>query len=118
MGDERVRSGLDLQGGMYLVLEVDTGRTIEAARGRRADLDTYVWAPDSRWLAYDKTARNFSPLMCMAATTTIVQAKRVVTNGGIDPEHVITPGIFVDRIVEVSRPVHEDTLIAAGRSYP
>ena len=69
-------------------------------------------------LTYNKTARNFSPLMCMAATTTIVQAKRLVPNGGIDPEHVITPGIFVDRVVEVSDPVHEDVLIAAGRSYP
>lgn len=69
-------------------------------------------------LTFNKTARNFSPLMCMAATTTIVQTKKLVPAGDIDPEHVITPGIFVDRIVEVSRPVHEDTLIAAGRSYP
>jgi len=69
-------------------------------------------------LTFNKTARNFSPLMCMAATTTIVQTKQLVPAGDIDPEHVITPGIFVDRIVEVSRPVHEDTLIAAGRSYP
>ena len=56
--------------------------------------------------------------MCMAATTTIVQAGRLVDRGGIDPEHVITPGIFVNRIVEVPEPVHEDVLIAAGRSYP
>ncbi len=69
-------------------------------------------------LTYNKTARNFSPLMCMAATTTIVQTKRLVAAGGIDPEHVITPGIFVNRIVEVLNPVHEDTLINEGRSYP
>lgn len=69
-------------------------------------------------LTFNKTARNFSPLMCMAATTTIVQTKKIVTAGDIDPEHVITPGIFVERIVEVSQPVHEDTLIAEGRSYP
>ena len=56
--------------------------------------------------------------MCMAATTTIVQTKKLVARGGIDPEHVVTPGIFVTRIVEVSDPVHEDTLIAAGESYP
>ncbi len=68
-------------------------------------------------LTYNKTARNFSPLMCMAATTTIVQTKKLLAPGGIDPEIVITPGIFVDRIVEVPQPVHEDTLIAAGRSY-
>jgi len=69
-------------------------------------------------LIYNKTARNFSPLMCMAATTTIVQAERIVERGGIDPEHVVTPGIFVDRVVEVSNPMHEDVLIAEGRSYP
>lgn len=69
-------------------------------------------------LTFNKTARNFSPLMCMAARTTIVQAGRLVERGGIDPEHVITPGIFVNRVVEVRDPVHEDTLIAAGRSYP
>ena len=69
-------------------------------------------------LTYNKTARNFSPLMCMAATTTIVQTKNLVAAGDIDPEHVITPGIFVNRVVEVPNPVHEDTLIAEERSYP
>jgi 3-oxoadipate CoA-transferase alpha subunit len=69
-------------------------------------------------LTYNKTARNFAPLMCMAAKTTIVQAGKVVAAGGIDPEHVITPGIFVNRVVEVTDPVHEDELIAAGRTYP
>jgi len=69
-------------------------------------------------LNYNKTARNFSPVMCMAATTTIVQTTSLVAAGDIDPEHVVTPGIFVNRIVEVSKPVHEDTLIAEGASYP
>ena len=69
-------------------------------------------------LTFNKTGRNFSPLMCMAAKTTIVQTKRLVARGDIEPEHVVTPGIFVDRIVEVPYPVHEDTLIAGGRSYP
>jgi 3-oxoadipate CoA-transferase alpha subunit len=69
-------------------------------------------------LTYNKTARNFSPLMCMAATNTIVQTKSLVAAGEIDPEHVITPGIFVNRVVEVPDPVHEDTLIAEGRRYP
>ena len=69
-------------------------------------------------LTYNMTARNFNPLMCMAATTTIVQTRKLVTAGEIDPEHVVTPGIFVNRIVQVSEPVHEDILIAAGRSYP
>jgi 3-oxoadipate CoA-transferase alpha subunit len=69
-------------------------------------------------LMYNKTARNVSPLMCMAAKTTIVQTKILVARGDIDPEHVVTPGIFVNRIVEVSDPIHEDVLIAEGRTYP
>ena len=69
-------------------------------------------------LTFNKTARNFSPIMCMAATTTVVQTKRLVAAGDIDPEHIVTPGIFVNRIVEVPHPIHEDTLIAEGAKYP
>jgi 3-oxoadipate CoA-transferase alpha subunit len=69
-------------------------------------------------LTFNKTARNFSPIMCMAATTTIVQTKQLVAPGEIDPEVVVTPGIFVNRVIEVTAPVHEDTLIAKGASYP
>ncbi len=69
-------------------------------------------------LTYNKTARNFGPLMCMAARTTIVQARVIVEPGEIDPEHVVTPCVFVDRIVEVSEPLHESRLIAEGRRYP
>lgn len=64
-------------------------------------------------LTYRKAARNFSPLMAMAAKTTIVQASRVVEPGDIDPEHVVTPGIFVDRIVEVADPQQEEALLRA-----
>ena len=69
-------------------------------------------------LTYNKTARNFSPLMCMAAKTTIVQARCLVDAGEIDPECVVTPGIFVDRVVEVVEPLQESQLIAEGRSFP
>ena len=69
-------------------------------------------------LTYNKTARNFNPLMCMAAAVAIVQARQVVPAGGIDPEHVVTPGIFVQRVVEIPDPMHEDVLIAEGRRYP
>ncbi len=69
-------------------------------------------------LIYNKTARNFSPPMCTAASTTIVQAQRVVEPGALDPEHIVTPGIFVDRIVEVAEPLQESRLIAEGRRYP
>ncbi len=50
-------------------------------------------------LVYRKTARNFGPVMATAATNTVVQVDRVVEAGEIDPEVVVTPGIFVDRVV-------------------
>ena len=53
-------------------------------------------------LTYRKTARNFGPVMATAAATTIAEVHRVVEIGGIDPEVVVTPGIFVDRIVDLS----------------
>lgn len=68
-------------------------------------------------LTYRRAARNFSPLMAAAAGLTIVQASRVVEPGEIDPEHVITPGIFVDRIVEVTDPQQEEALMRAGVAY-
>lgn len=54
-----------------------------------------------RWgnLVYRKTARNFGPLMAMAATCTIAQVTEVLPLGEIDPEVIVTPGIFVQRIV-------------------
>ncbi|ETF00720.1 3-oxoadipate CoA-transferase subunit A [Advenella kashmirensis W13003] len=59
-----------------------------------------------RWgnLIYRKAARNFGPVMCMAAKTTIVQVKQKVELGELDPETIVTPGIFVNRIVEVANP--------------
>jgi 3-oxoadipate CoA-transferase alpha subunit len=68
-------------------------------------------------LTYRKAARNFSPLMAMAAATTIVQAARIVAAGEIEPEHVVTPGIFVDRVVEVRDAAQEEALIRAGVEY-
>ena len=52
-------------------------------------------------LVYRKTARNFGPVMATAAATTVAQVSEVVDAGGIDPEVVVTPGIYVDRIVAV-----------------
>jgi len=68
-------------------------------------------------LTYHKTARNFGPIMCMAAKTTIVQARQIVEPGIIDPEIVVTPGIFVSRVVEISNPADESKLIAEKMSY-
>jgi 3-oxoadipate CoA-transferase alpha subunit len=53
-------------------------------------------------LVYRKTARNFGPVMATAAQTTVVQVAEIVQPGGIDPEVVVTPGIFVDRIVQIA----------------
>jgi 3-oxoadipate CoA-transferase, alpha subunit len=69
-------------------------------------------------LTYNKTARNFAPIMCTAAKTTIVQAKKVAGVGEIDPECVVTPGIFISRVVEIPNPAEESKLVAENRSYP
>ncbi len=57
-----------------------------------------------RWgnLVYRKAARNFGPIMAMAATCTIVQVDQVVELGELDPEVIVTPGIFVQRVVKVN----------------
>lgn len=51
-------------------------------------------------LVYRKTGRNFGPIMAAAATTTVVQVDEI---GAIDPEHVVTPGIYVNRVVHIGR---------------
>ena len=60
----------------------------------------------------------FLTLMCMAAAQTIVQARRIVPPGGIAPEAVITPGIFVQKVVEVQNPAQEEDLNLAKATYP
>ncbi len=59
-----------------------------------------------RWgnLIYRKTARNFGPIMAMAAKCTIAQVSSVVALGELDPEAIVTPGIFVQRIVAQGSP--------------
>lgn len=69
-------------------------------------------------LSYRMAGRNFNPLMCMAARVSIAQVSRIVPPGGIDPEAVITPGIFVQRVVEVPNPAQEEDLNRAGARYP
>lgn len=69
-------------------------------------------------LVFNKAARNFGPIMCMAAATSIVQVRQIVEAGALDPEHVVTPGIFVDRLVAVPEPAAESVLVAQGVSYP
>ena len=69
-------------------------------------------------LLYNKTARNFGPIMCMAAKTSIVQTSSLVEPGEIDPENVVTPGIFVKRVVKISNPLSENQLLRENRRYP
>ncbi len=66
-----------------------------------------------RWgnLVYHKAQRNFGPPMCMAAKTAIVQVREVVDLGELDPEAITTPSIFVDRVIEIPRPLSERELV-------
>ena len=63
-----------------------------------------------RWgnLVYRKTARNFGPIMASAAKTAIVQVSKVVPLGELDPENIVTPGIFVQRVIEVPQAAHQN----------
>jgi 3-oxoadipate CoA-transferase, alpha subunit len=51
-------------------------------------------------LVYRKAARNFNPIMATAAKSTIVEVEEVVATGKLDPETIVTPSIFIDRIVQ------------------
>lgn len=56
-------------------------------------------------LLYRKAGRNFGPLMCMASSTAVVQVDALVATGELDPEHIVTPGIFVQRVVRIASPM-------------
>jgi len=60
-----------------------------------------AWKGD-RWgnLIYRKTARNFNPMMATAARVTIAEVEQIVELGALDPEAIVTPGIYVDRIIQ------------------
>src|SRR3954447_19327998 len=79
--------------GRHYVLEYPIEADFALIKALRAD----------RWgnLVYRKTARNFGPIMAAAAKCTIVQAREIVNLGDLDPEVVVTPGIYVRRVVEV-----------------
>jgi 3-oxoadipate CoA-transferase alpha subunit len=82
--------------------EID-GRQYVLEHALRADVALVSAYHADRWgnLVYRKTARNFGPIMAAAATTTIVQVDDVVELGTLDPESVVTPGLYVDRVVAV-----------------
>jgi 3-oxoadipate CoA-transferase alpha subunit len=96
------------------------GKTYVMEHAIKADFSLVKCKAADRYgnLIYSKTARNFGPIMCTAAKTTIVQANKIVEPGEIDPEIVVTPGIFVTRVVEVTNPEAESKLVAEDRRYP
>jgi 3-oxoacid CoA-transferase subunit A len=111
---ERIRAGAFGLGGFYTPTGVGTkiaeGKETRVIEGReyvlekplRADFAIVrAWKADP-WgnLQFRKTARNFSPLMCMAAKVTIVEAEHIVKLGELDPDHIHVPSVFVKRIVQ------------------
>jgi 3-oxoadipate CoA-transferase alpha subunit len=112
---ERMRCAAAGLGGFYSPVGVGT-RLAEGKEAREIDGRLYVFEKPlkgdvallkadraDRWgnLTYRKSARNFNPTMAMAAELSIVQVREVVALGAIDPESVATPGIFIDRIVQL-----------------
>jgi 3-oxoadipate CoA-transferase alpha subunit len=110
---ERMRCAAAGLGGFYSPVGVGTkladGKEVREIDGKRyvferplrGDVALLRAHRADRWgnLAYRKSARNFNPVMAMAAELTVVQTKQMVELGDIDPECVHTPGIFVDRVV-------------------
>jgi len=79
------------------------GRAYVMERALHADVALIqAWRAD-RWgnLTYRGTGRNFNPVMAMAAKLTIVQTRAIVELGELDPEVIVTPGIFVNRVVQI-----------------
>jgi 3-oxoacid CoA-transferase subunit A len=77
------------------------GRSYVMELGLRADLAlVHAWKADPEGnLIYRKTARNFNPIMATAAEVTVAEVEALVAPGQIDPDHIVTPGIFVQRMV-------------------
>ena len=129
---ERIRAGGAGIPAFYTATSVDTplceGKEVRHINGRdyvleyglKADFALIKCLKADRYgnLIYNKTARNFATIMAMAAETTIVQTKEFVTLGEIDPEIIVTPGIFVNKVVTVANPLHESELVKAGKTYP
>src|SRR3984957_19295920 len=79
------------------------GRTYVLEKPLKGDVALIRGLKSDRWgnLVYRKSARNFNPVMAAAAALTVAQVREVVDLGALDPETVVTPGIFVDRVVVV-----------------
>lgn len=96
------------------------GRTYVQERWLKADFALIKAEVGDRMgnLTYRMAARNFNPLMATAAATTIAQVSNLLDAGGIDPESVVTPGIFVNHVVEVANPLQEEILNRQEAAYP
>ena len=83
------------------VRELD-GELYVMERALKADLAIVkAWKGDAEGnLVYRKTARNFNPMMATAGKATVAEVEQLVAIGALDPDHIVTPGIFVDRIVQ------------------
>ncbi|KQV08279.1 succinyl-CoA--3-ketoacid-CoA transferase [Leifsonia sp. Root112D2] len=81
------------------------GKTYLLERGIVADVSlVHAWRADAEGnLEYRHTARNFNPLVAMAGRVTIAEAETVLDGEFLDPDHVVTPGIFVHRLVHTTR---------------
>jgi 3-oxoadipate CoA-transferase alpha subunit len=81
--------------GRHYVLEYPIHADLALIKAERGD----------RWgnLTYRKAARNFGPVMAMAARKTVASVHEIVELGALDPEHIVTPGIFVKQVVRVER---------------
>lgn len=79
------------------------GRHYVMERGLFADLAiVHAWKGDPEGnLVYRMTARNFNPMMATAAKVTVAEVEEVVPQGSLDPDHIHTPGIFVQRMIHV-----------------
>jgi 3-oxoadipate CoA-transferase, alpha subunit len=118
---ERIRAAGAGVGAFYTPTSVGTplaeGKETRVLQGREMVLEHPLHADFAlvkadqadRWgnLTFRKSARNFGPIMCMAAKTTIVQVREIVPLGALDPEKIHTPSIFVDRVVKVANPAKE-----------
>jgi 3-oxoacid CoA-transferase subunit A len=79
------------------------GENYVMERGLVADLSiVHAWKGDTEGnLVYRKTARNFNPMMATAGKVTVAEVENLVEPGEVDPDHIVTPGVFVQRIVHV-----------------
>ena len=114
---ERIRAAGAGIGGFFTPTgygtELAKGKETREINGRRHVLESPLHADvalikaerGDRWgnLVYRKTARNFGPIMATAAKLTVASVHDIVALGEMDPEHIVTPGIFVQRVVQVPR---------------